>query len=65
MNVEKSELKKNEVYSIKKLHFIDIFKKSVILTTFQAIGRKNDKKNDYVSNLAKHISSGLYIYLEI
>jgi len=39
--------------------------KSVILTSFRVVGRKNGWKNIYVSKLAQNILADSQIYLEI
>lgn len=39
--------------------------KTVILTSFQVVGRKNGWKNIYVSKLAQNILADSQIYLEI
>jgi hypothetical protein len=41
-----------------------IREKSVILTSFQVVGRKNDWKNIYVSKLAATILADSQIYLK-
>ena len=38
--------------------------KTVILTSFQVVGRKNDWKNIYVSKLAQNILAESQIYLK-
>jgi hypothetical protein len=43
----------------------DNLRKTVIFTSFQVVGRKNDWKIISVSKLAQNILAGSQIYLEI